>query len=55
MIIAAPKSTRPSGEKSLELARRVLEIEADAVRALIERTGESFVAAINRIAGIENA
>jgi len=51
MIIAAPKSksTRLSGEKSLELARRVLEIEADAVRALIERTGESFVAAINLI------
>src|SRR5476649_1772574 len=44
-----PKSTRPSGEKSLELARRVLEIEADAVRALVGRIGESFLAAINLI------
>ena len=43
------KSTRPSGEKSLELARRVLEIEADAVRALVGRIGESFLAAINLI------
>src|SRR5476649_1365235 len=44
-----PKSTRPSGEKSLELARRVLEIEADAVRALVGRIGESFLAAIDLI------
>lgn len=44
-----PKSTRPSGEKSLELARRVLAIEADAVRALVGRIDESFLAAINLI------
>ena len=51
MIIAAPKSksVQPSGERSLELARQVLEIEAEAVRALIGRTGESFLAAINLI------
>jgi arabinose-5-phosphate isomerase len=51
MISASPlpKSKRPSGEKSLELARRVLEIEADAVRALVGRIGESFLAAINLI------
>jgi arabinose-5-phosphate isomerase len=44
-----PRSTRPSGEKSLELARRVLAIEADAVRALVGRIDESFLAAINLI------
>ena len=48
---AAPKSKSipASGEKSLELARRVLSIEADAVRALIGRIDESFLAAINLI------
>lgn len=51
MISASPmpKSTRPSGKKSLELARRVLEIEADAVRALVGRINENFLAAINLI------
>jgi len=51
MASAAPKSKiiQPSGEKSLELARRVLEIEADAVRALIGRTGENFLAALSLI------
>ena len=51
MISAAPKSKpiRAAGEKSLELARRVLEIEADAVRTLIDRIGENFLAALNLI------
>lgn len=51
MISAAPesKSIRPSGKESLELARRVLEIEADAVLALAGRVGESFLAAIELI------
>jgi limonene-1,2-epoxide hydrolase len=48
MIKAAPqrakKMTR-SGENALDLARRVLRIEADAVRALIERIDERFLAA----------
>ena len=33
----------------MELARRVLEIEADAVRTLIDRIGENFLAALNLI------
>ncbi len=51
MMSAAPKSKSipASGEKSLELARRVLSIEADAVRALIGRIDENFLAAINLI------
>jgi arabinose-5-phosphate isomerase len=36
---------------SLELARRVLQIEADAVRALIERIDERFLAAVDLIHG----
>jgi arabinose-5-phosphate isomerase len=36
--------------KALELARRVLAIEADAVRALIERLDQHFVAALELIA-----
>src|SRR5262249_56223948 len=35
---------------ALELARRVLAIEADAVRALIERLDERFLAALELIA-----
>src|SRR3954466_724632 len=37
--------------KALELARRVLAVEADAVRALIERLDQHFVAALELIAG----
>ena len=50
MMRAAPKPP-PSGRKShgegaLELARRVLMIEADAVRALVERLDERFLTAV---------
>ena len=50
MIRVAPKQTesgqqRP-GNSALELARRVLVIEADAVRALVERLDERFLAAV---------
>jgi arabinose-5-phosphate isomerase len=50
MIKAAPKREK-SGEPSikvntLDLARRVLRIEADAVRALAERIDERFLAAV---------
>ena len=41
----------PGATGSLELARRVLQIEADAVRALIERIDERFLAAVNLIHG----
>jgi len=37
------------GAGSLDLAKRVLQIEADAVRALIERLDERFVAAVEMI------
>jgi len=36
---------------SLDLARRVLQIEADAVRALVERIDQSFLAAVDLIHG----
>jgi arabinose-5-phosphate isomerase len=53
MIRAAPKqahgATPGAGETALELARRVLAIEADAVRALIERIDERFLAALKLI------
>ncbi|HYL91262.1 MAG TPA: KpsF/GutQ family sugar-phosphate isomerase [Burkholderiales bacterium] len=49
---AVEKSAKKAREASaLELARRVLAIEADAVRALAERLDERFVAAIDLIAG----
>ena len=48
---AAPSKTRNSAAGSLELARRVLQIEADAVRALIERIDERFLAAVELIHG----
>src|SRR5687768_13939458 len=51
MIRAASKQAqRGPGESVLELARRVLAIEADAVRALIERLDQRFVAAVSLIA-----
>jgi len=51
MIKAAPKAKQNggqtvSGKTALELARRVLGIEADAVRALIERIDERFLNAL---------
>ena len=55
MIKAARLSEKPahkneSSASALELARRVLAIEADAVRALIERLDSRFVAALELIA-----
>jgi arabinose-5-phosphate isomerase len=51
----AEKSARKDAGQAgaLALARRVLSIEADAVRALIERLDESFLAALELIAGRE--
>jgi len=53
MIRAAPKQAQSgrqgAGESALELARRVLLIEADAVRALVERIDERFLAALSLI------
>ncbi len=49
MIRAAPKPQQSARENALELARRVLAIEADAVRALIERIDERFAAAVDLI------
>jgi arabinose-5-phosphate isomerase len=48
--IAEKSGKKPSASSALELARRVLAIEADAVRALIERLDERFVAALELIA-----
>jgi len=42
---------KPASEKALGLARRVLAIEADALRALAERLDERFVAALELIRG----
>ena len=48
----APQNARSGSAKSaLELARRVLEIEADAVRALAARLDERFLAAVALIHG----
>jgi arabinose-5-phosphate isomerase len=53
MIKAAAPRKAPSRASagSLELAKRVLQIEADAVRALIERIDERFLAAVDLIHG----
>src|SRR2546430_11305663 len=51
MIKAARVSKKTNESSALDLARRVLAIEADAVRALIERLDERFVAALELIAG----
>ena len=49
---AVEKSAKKTSETSaLELARRVLSIEADAVRALADRLDERFTAAIDLVAG----
>jgi len=53
MIRAASKTRQgqsaSGGDTALELARRVLAIEADAVRALIERIDERFLSAVSLI------
>jgi arabinose-5-phosphate isomerase len=50
MIKAAPRAhQRPGADATLELAREVLQIEADAVRSLIERLDERFAAAVDLI------
>ncbi len=49
MISAAEETHLDSGAKTLELGRRVLEIEADAVRSLARRIDASFLAAINLV------
>ena len=55
MIRAAPrkesKKEKRSGRSVIELARSVLKIEADAVRALIDRIDEHFLAAVEMIHG----
>src|SRR5260370_38192246 len=48
--VAEKGGKKTSEASALELARRVLAIEADAVRALIERLDERFVAALELIA-----
>ena len=48
MIKAAPKA-RLQSKNPLEIARRVLTIEADAVRGLIERLDEGFAKAVELI------
>ncbi len=53
MISAAIETIQDSGEKSLALARRVLEIEADAVRALIGRIDGSFLKALRLVLACE--
>jgi arabinose-5-phosphate isomerase len=55
MLKAAPTvknaAQKPSKTSALELARRVLAIEAEAVRALAERLDERFVQAVELING----
>jgi len=51
MIKAARVAQKTSAANALELARRVLTIEAEAVRALTERLDGRFVAALELIAG----
>jgi arabinose-5-phosphate isomerase len=48
-MIKAARSAGKSIDPTLELARRVLQIEADAVRALMERVDEHFAAAVELI------
>ena len=51
MIKAARATQKASASSALDLARRVLTIEADAVRALSERLDERFVQAVKLING----
>lgn len=46
---AASKPSSMAGQGSLELARKVLEIEAQAIRSLRDRIGDSFVEALELI------
>jgi arabinose-5-phosphate isomerase len=46
---ADPKAAQKGSKGALEIARHVLTIEADAVRGLIERIDERFVAAVDLI------
>ena len=48
-MIKAARHVGKSADSTLGLARRVLEIEAEAVRALIERIDERFAAAVDLI------
>ncbi|HET7197539.1 MAG TPA: KpsF/GutQ family sugar-phosphate isomerase [Burkholderiales bacterium] len=48
---AAKSANQSTNEKALALARRVLAIEAEALRALAERLDERFVAAVELIRG----
>src|SRR5688572_31051525 len=48
-MIKAAQKPRAQPKNSLEIARRVLTIEADAVRGLIERLDDGFLAAVNLI------
>lgn len=45
--------TSPSLARVLEAARRVLTTEAQAIEALVERLGESFYQAVNRLAACQ--
>ena len=49
MIKAVPKVRQSSSKSTLELARQVLEIEAEAVHALAARIDERFLAAVELI------
>jgi len=48
-MIKAAQKPRAASKNPLEIARRVLTIEADAVRGLIERLDDGFLAAVNLI------
>ncbi|MDF3011322.1 MAG: KpsF/GutQ family protein [Burkholderiales bacterium] len=49
MIKAVPKARQNDAKSTLELARQVLEIEAEAVQALAARIDERFLAAVELI------
>ena len=49
-MIKAAQKPRAQNKSPLEIARRVLTIEADAVRGLLERLDENFAAAVQLIA-----
>jgi len=51
MIRAASKKDHRPKRDAVEIARDVLKIEADAVRALVERVDERFAAAVKLIVG----
>ena len=49
-MIKAAQKPRPQSKNPLDIARRVLTIEADAVRGLIERLDQHFADAVELIA-----